>query len=113
MDPQEARKLHIEVERQKKWLKMLKNWDTQQSKVGLAVIFVVADKIAPHLQEKLHSRVYKGIPNSLRSEAWCKLLQVDKLKKSNKGQYQEMMILARKYSTDARQIDSDVNRQFR
>ncbi|XP_019762743.1 USP6 N-terminal-like protein isoform X1 [Dendroctonus ponderosae] len=95
VDPQEARKLQIEVERQKKWLKMLKNWDAQQSK------------------EKLHSRVYKGIPNSLRSEAWCKLLQIDKLKKSNKGKYQEMMILARKYSTDARQIDSDVNRQFR
>lgn len=65
------------------------------------------------MKEKLHSRVYKGIPNSLRSDAWCKLLQVEKVKKMNKGKYQEMMKLARKYSTDARQIDSDVNRQFR
>lgn len=95
VDPQEARKLQIEVERQKKWLKMLKNWES------------------PQVKEKLHSRVYKGIPNSLRSDAWCKLLQVEKVKKMNKGKYQEMMKLARKYSTDARQIDSDVNRQFR
>lgn len=95
VDPQEAKKKQIEVERQKKWLKMLRNWDS-------AVV-----------KEKLHSRVYKGIPNSLRSEAWCKLLQVDKVKKENQGKYQEMMKLARKYSTDARQIDSDVNRQFR
>ncbi|XP_057664280.1 USP6 N-terminal-like protein [Diorhabda carinulata] len=95
VDPQEAKRLQIEVERQKKWLKMLKNWDSATSK------------------EKLHSRVYKGIPNSLRTEAWCKLLEVDKLKKQNKGKYVEMMKLARKHSTDARQIDSDVNRQFR
>ncbi|XP_066148350.1 USP6 N-terminal-like protein [Euwallacea fornicatus] len=95
VDPQEAKKLQIEVERQKKWLKMLRNWESPQSK------------------EKLHSRVYKGIPNSLRSEAWCKLLQVERVKNANKGKYQEMMRLARKYSTDARQIDSDVNRQFR
>lgn len=95
VDPQEVKKLQIEVERQKKWLKMLKNWDN------------------PTVKEKLHSRVYKGIPNSLRTEAWCKLLQVEKVKKENKGKYVEMMRLARKYSTDARQIDSDVNRQFR
>ncbi|XP_050294207.1 USP6 N-terminal-like protein [Anthonomus grandis grandis] len=95
VDPQEAKKLLIEVEREKKWLKMLKNWDN------------------PHSKEKLHSRVYKGIPNSLRSDAWCRLLNVKKMKESNKGRYQEMKNLARKYSTDARQIDSDVNRQFR
>ncbi|XP_060520365.1 USP6 N-terminal-like protein isoform X2 [Cylas formicarius] len=95
VDPQEAKKLQIEVERQKKWVKMLRNWETGSVK------------------EKLHSRVYKGIPNSLRSDAWCKLLQVEKVKKENMGKYTEMMKLARKYSTDARQIDSDVNRQFR
>ncbi|KAL1518275.1 hypothetical protein ABEB36_001920 [Hypothenemus hampei] len=95
VDPQEARKLQIEVERQKKWLKMLRNWDS------------------PQAREKMHSRVYKGIPNSLRSEAWCKLLKVEIVKNANKGVYEEMRKLARKYSTDARQIDSDVNRQFR
>ncbi|CAH1119624.1 unnamed protein product [Phaedon cochleariae] len=95
VDPQEAKKLQIEVERQKKWLKMLKNWESTAVK------------------EKLHSRVYKGIPSSLRTEVWCKLLQIEKVKKENEGKYVEMMKLARKYSTDARQIDSDVNRQFR
>lgn len=50
VDPQEAKKLEIELERRKKWLKMLKNWD------------------APATKEKLHKRVYKGIPNSLRTQ---------------------------------------------
>lgn len=95
VDPQEAKKLQIELERQKKWLKMLKNWESPASK------------------EKLHKRVYKGIPNSLRTQVWCKLLNVDKLKNENKNEYSRMCKLARKYSTDARQIDSDVNRQFR
>ncbi|CAH1990046.1 unnamed protein product [Acanthoscelides obtectus] len=95
VDPQEAKKVQIEIERQRKWLKMIKNWDST------------------HTKEKLASRVYKGIPNSLRSDVWCKLLQIEKIKNENKGKYAEMMKLARKYSTDARQIDSDVNRQFR
>ena len=95
VDPQEAKKLQIELERQKKWLKMLKNWD------------------APNVKEKLHSRVYKGIPNSLRTQAWLRLLNVEKVKKEHPGKYAEMMKLARLHSTDARQIDSDVNRQFR
>jgi hypothetical protein len=95
VDPQEAKKLQIELERQKKWLKMLKNWD------------------APNVKEKLHSRVYKGIPNSLRTQAWCRLLNVEKVKKEHVGKYADMMRLARLHSTDARQIDSDVNRQFR
>lgn len=95
VDPQEAKKLQIEVERQKKWKKMVEHWDSASVK------------------EKLHSRVYKGIPNSWRPLAWCKLLHVDQIKKENPGKYAEMMKLARQYSTDARQIDSDVNRQFR
>lgn len=63
--------------------------------------------------EKLHKRVYKGIPNSLRSQVWMKLLNLEKIKGENRGTYGKMMKLARQYSTDARQIDSDVNRQFR
>lgn len=54
VDPQEAKKLEIELERRKKWLKMLKNWD------------------APANKEKLHRRVYKGVPNSLRTKVEIK-----------------------------------------
>ncbi|KAF2879909.1 hypothetical protein ILUMI_26238 [Ignelater luminosus] len=95
VDPQEAKKQQIELERVKKWLKMLKSWNISATK------------------EKLHKRIYKGIPNSLRPQVWCKLLNLEKIKNDNKGTYVEMMKLARQYSTDARQIDSDVNRQFR
>lgn len=94
-DIHETKRLQTEVERQKKWLKMIKNWDSAQN------------------SDKLHSRVYKGIPDSLRSPVWYKLLNVEDMKKANVGVYSNMFKLARQYSTDARQIDSDVNRQFR
>lgn len=43
------------------------------------------------------------------------MLNIDKLMKmeGNQNVYQKMLTQARNYSTDIRQIDSDVNRQFR
>lgn len=63
--------------------------------------------------EKLERRIFKGVPNSLRPQVWCKLLELNRVKSENKRKYDEMLRLARLWSTDARQIDSDVNRQFR
>ncbi|KAJ0183808.1 hypothetical protein K1T71_000231 [Dendrolimus kikuchii] len=88
-------KVNIEVEREKKWVKMLGHWDDTDTK------------------HKLHRRIYKGIPNSLRTKIWCKLLDVNRIKSENPGKYHEMLKLAKQWSTDVRQIDSDVNRQFR
>lgn len=88
------------MERVKKWLKMAGKQDSPKD------IYV---------QPKLHKRVYKGIPDSLRSKIWSKLLNLEKVMKdaNNRNKYQEMLTLARTWSTEARQIDSDVNRQFR
>jgi USP6 N-terminal-like protein len=83
------------MERVKKWLKMLRNWNTKDT------------------QEKLHKRVCKGIPDKLRSQVWMKLLNLEEVKNQHKNKYQEMLKVARQWSTEARQIDSDVNRQFR
>ncbi|XP_068618250.1 USP6 N-terminal-like protein isoform X2 [Battus philenor] len=88
-------KVNTEVEREKKWVKMLANWDS------------------PNTKEKLHRRIYKGIPLSLRMNVWSRLLDISSIKNENKGKYQEMLELAKHWSTDVRQIDSDVNRQFR
>lgn len=44
---------------------------------------------------------------------WLKLLNIEKTMKENKDVYQKMLHVARQWSTEARQIDSDVNRQFR
>lgn len=63
--------------------------------------------------EKLKRRIYKGIPNKLRPEAWKRLLNVDDMIQKNQGVYQQMLTLARAFSTETRQIDFDVNRQFR
>lgn len=85
------------MERVKKWLKMLGKWDDKSS------------------QAKLHKRVYKGIPDKLRARVWAKLLGLEEVMadRKNRDKYQEMLELARKWGTEARQIDSDVNRQFR
>ncbi|XP_014370114.1 USP6 N-terminal-like protein isoform X2 [Papilio machaon] len=88
-------KVNAEVEREKKWIKMLSQWDS------------------PSTKEKLHRRIYKGIPLSLRMNVWSKLLDINRIKSENIGKYQKMLKLAKAWSTDVRQIDSDVNRQFR
>ncbi|XP_055637351.1 uncharacterized protein LOC129776011 isoform X2 [Toxorhynchites rutilus septentrionalis] len=94
-DPHETKANEIEMERVKKWLKMLGKWEEKSA--------------------KLHKRVYKGIPDSLRSRVWSKLLNLEKVMNDskNRNKYQEMLSLARSWGTEARQIDSDVNRQFR
>lgn len=83
----------IELERDKKWVDMIYNWK-------------------PH-HPKLRKRVMKGIPDRMRWPAWKKLLRVEESIATNPDTYQRMLNMARKYSTEVRQIDSDVNRQFR
>lgn len=58
VDPNEARARSIEMERVKKWLKMTKGWkDTKwRDKKTLEV---------------LHRRIYKGIPDKMRSTVSC------------------------------------------
>ncbi|XP_054724277.1 USP6 N-terminal-like protein [Uloborus diversus] len=84
-----------EQERIGKWLKMMKKWDKYCDSV------------------KLRERVYKGIPNSVRGEVWCRLLGVPQIKMEQEGKYEEMVQQARIHSKDIKQIDLDVNRTFR
>ncbi|XP_078663036.1 uncharacterized protein LOC144906542 isoform X2 [Branchiostoma floridae x Branchiostoma belcheri] len=94
-DVKEEKLKTLEVERVPKWLKMLKNWDK----------YVNSDK--------LHKRVYKGIPHSLRGEVWSRLLDIAKIKQEQDGIYERMRVSARNSSPDVRQIDLDVNRTYR
>ncbi|XP_078582730.1 uncharacterized protein LOC144865693 isoform X2 [Branchiostoma floridae x Branchiostoma japonicum] len=94
-DVKEEKLKALEVERVPKWLKMLKNWDKYVN------------------SEKLHKRVYKGIPHSLRGEVWSRLLDIAKIKQEQDGIYERMRISARNSSPDVRQIDLDVNRTYR
>ncbi|XP_046604609.1 USP6 N-terminal-like protein isoform X1 [Neodiprion virginianus] len=95
VDPNEVKLRHVEMERIKKWIKMLRQWES------------------PATVEKLRRRIYKGIPNSLRGQVWIKLLGVQNLKQQHAGKYDEMLQLARQWSTEIRQIDADVARQYR
>ncbi|CAO1402778.1 unnamed protein product [Diamesa hyperborea] len=95
LDVNEERHIETELQREIKWLKMIKHWHKKEN------------------SEKLNKRIFKGIPNKLRSSVWAKLFNLEKIMKENKDVYAKMLTLAQKYSTDIRQIDSDVNRQFR
>lgn len=89
------RNLELSLIREKKWINMTRHWEKASS------------------QEKLKRRIYKGIPNKLRPEAWKLLLNTRDMITKNRGVYQQMLKLARTYSTETRQIDFDVHRQFR
>ncbi|CAG5081350.1 Similar to Usp6nl: USP6 N-terminal-like protein (Mus musculus) [Cotesia congregata] len=89
-------KMHqVEMERVKKWEKMTKHWES------------------PVTKEKLRRRVYKGIPDRFRGQVWSLLLGIQALKQEQAGKYEEMLQLARQWSTEIRQIDADVARQYR
>ncbi|XP_011140555.1 USP6 N-terminal-like protein [Harpegnathos saltator] len=94
-DSYEIKLHHVEMERLKKWEKMTKQWDSASTK------------------EKLRRRIYKGIPNRFRGQVWILLLGIKNLKKEQAGKYEEMLQLARQWSTEIRQIDADVARQYR
>lgn len=96
-DHTEQKAIGIERIREMKWRKMKDNWKK------------------PKTQEVLHRRIYKGIPASWRPAIWIKLLNIEETMRETdkKDVYQNMLALSRQYSTEARQIDSDVNRQFR
>lgn len=94
-DSYEIKLHHVEMERLKKWEKMTKQWDSASTK------------------EKLRRRIYKGIPNRFRGQVWTLLLGIKNLKREQAGKYEEMLNLARQWSTEIRQIDADVARQYR
>lgn len=85
----------LELERTKKWLKMVKEWKRYYS------------------GEKLARRIYKGIPDKMRGVVWALLLDIKKIKEEQPGVYEKMKERARLMSPDVRQIDLDVNRTFR
>ena len=95
IDPEEAKQKAVEMERAKKWLKMLQNWD----------------RYFPG--EKVVRRIYKGIPDRLRGAVWANLLDLKTFQAEQQGVYEEMKERARKFSPDIRQIDLDVNRTYR
>jgi hypothetical protein len=58
------------MEREKKWLKMLKNWDQFST------------------SEKMRRRIYKGIPEKLRGQVWSRLLNIETVREEQRGKYE-------------------------
>jgi hypothetical protein len=66
----------IEKLREIKWRSMFKEWQ----KHYVPYKFKISDKLV--------SRVYKGIPDSMRNLAWLKLLDVESQMKEQSGVYE-------------------------
>lgn len=91
----EVKQKHLEIERVRKWVKMIKKWEKYRN------------------SDKMVRRVYKGIPLQLRGQIWSLLLDLEKLKSENEGKYERMKLQAQRFSSEIKQIDLDVNRTFR
>ena len=85
--------VQLDRERALKWSHMVRNWDRFEG------------------TDRLHRRVNKGIPDSIRGEVWKHVLQLEKIRSDDI--YEPMKQLARIMSPDVGQIDIDVLRTFR
>ncbi|TKR61006.1 hypothetical protein L596_028178 [Steinernema carpocapsae] len=93
----ERRRILKEVQRAEKWAKLLKVWTGEQP-----------------ASQKVSQRVWKGIPESIRSVAWIQLLGVNTMKmQARKNMYRDLLMRARLLSKDVKQIDLDINRTYR
>ncbi|KHN83375.1 USP6 N-terminal-like protein [Toxocara canis] len=92
----EKRRVAKEASRERKWLRMMAAW-----KAGKTV-------------EKLRERVWKGVPEKLRSVVWAYLLDTERYKRDSPvNVYKELLMRARLVSRDIKQIDLDINRTYR
>lgn len=85
--------IQLERERALKWSHMVRNWDRFAG------------------TERLHRRVNKGIPDSIRGEVWKHVLRLEHIRLDDV--YSLMKELGRQVSPDIAQIDIDVLRTFR
>lgn len=76
MSDVEQKRNNIEKLREIKWRSMVKDWEKH----------CVLSK--HRYSEKLISRVFKGIPNSMRNVAWYKILDIENQIKSQSGVYE-------------------------
>ncbi len=83
----------LERDRALKWNHMVKNWARFEH------------------TERLHRRVNKGIPDSIRGEVWKHVLQLESVRSD--GVYEAMKTIGQVTSPDVGQIDIDVLRTFR
>ena len=71
----EQKQIKQEVSRSLKWAEMTKE---EKKYFGKQAKY----------REKMINRVYKGVPDSVRGTVWYILLDIDRIKKEQKGKYQ-------------------------
>jgi TBC1 domain family member 10 len=88
--------LEKESLRTKKWTKMLKDWD----------------KTLTHKEQKLKSRIRKGIPDIVRGDVWKRIANVQMMKELYPTAFHDGDITKEIPDTTFRQIEVDLNRTF-
>uniref|UniRef100_A0A183CG69 Rab-GAP TBC domain-containing protein n=1 Tax=Globodera pallida TaxID=36090 RepID=A0A183CG69_GLOPA len=92
---EEQKRVHKELRREQKWLRMLKEWEQRHP-------------------AKLAERMWKGVPDTLRLVIWKRLIGADVMKANSRDNlYNELLARARLVSKDIKQIDLDINRTYR
>eukprot|EP01122_Echinamoeba_exundans_P017276 TRINITY_DN905_c1_g2_i2.p1 TRINITY_DN905_c1_g2~~TRINITY_DN905_c1_g2_i2.p1 ORF type:complete len:578 (+),score=94.87 TRINITY_DN905_c1_g2_i2:954-2687(+) len=97
LDPKTAKAAQkLQIERTRKWIKMLKKWSSYSKKK----------------KEKIARRVWKGIPDPVRGQAWRCFMSTETNKRQNPGVYSDLL---KKPGTPKvlHQIDLDINRSAR
>jgi hypothetical protein len=87
-----------EQERLAKWQKMIRKSIEKKKKKPTFI------------HRKLKERVRKGIPDTVRGQAWILLTRSDEMRAANPGVYEHCL---KQSSEHSKQIDLDVKRQFR
>ncbi|KAH7823864.1 Tre-2/Bub2/Cdc16 (TBC) domain-containing protein A [Monocercomonoides exilis] len=90
------KQIEKEMERTKKWLVMIQNWDEWMKKRN----------------KKIKERCYKGIPDRMRNQAWKKLARFDERVKSEELRGYSYQTLLKDKTIWESQIDKDLHRTF-
>eukprot|EP01116_Phalansterium_solitarium_P001354 TRINITY_DN11155_c0_g1_i1.p1 TRINITY_DN11155_c0_g1~~TRINITY_DN11155_c0_g1_i1.p1 ORF type:complete len:702 (+),score=224.31 TRINITY_DN11155_c0_g1_i1:155-2260(+) len=107
----ELSKRKLEFKRADKWSYMFRKWREKQQKRLKQM------RPPPRQPEKLRSRVYKGLPDRLRFDAWLAIAEVAAMRAEKKdpltGRPLDFQVLCLKSTPHTSQIDLDVNRSAR
>ncbi len=89
----------LEKTREKKWIWMLDRWPKQIKPTDKVLFqtfkrksFFIVVLLVAYRCSKLFTRIFKGIPNSLRGKVWARLLDVENQKRLHSGVYAKMIL---------------------
>ena len=81
MESLDKKSLKEKQAKEKKWLKMVLEWDGEWDKLR------ERDNLSGAFPDELKNRIWQGCPDSLRGRVWPLMLRIKEIKKSNERQF--------------------------